>query len=107
MERTGKNLSPRGNGGTWYAAVPDTSKSSTPRADSVAVWKGASGSNGHVAFVESVSVDASGSTWVTFTEANFNCFASGNWGGGYDGAPKTLSLANFKAHYSGYAGVVF
>lgn len=105
-EKTGKNLAPRGNGGTWYSAVPATSRSTTPRANSVAVWTG--GTYGHVAFVESVTTDAAGNvTSVTFSEANFSCLTPGGWGGGYDGAPETLSLANFKAHYGGFAGVIF
>jgi surface antigen len=108
MERTGKRLSPRGNAGTWYAAVPASSKSTTPKADSVAVWAGPSGSVGHVAYVESIAVDGAGTTWITFTEANFDCLVkSNNWGGGYDRAPKTLTLAKFKAHYAGFLGVIF
>lgn len=106
MERTGKNLSPRGDAGSWYGDVPAASRSATPRADSVAVWTG--GGHGHVAYVESVRMDGAGTTWITFTEANFStCYEKGSWGGGYNGAPQTLSLASFKAHNAGYVGVIF
>lgn len=85
-EKLGINFPARGNAATWYNNAPGYQKGSTPQADAIAVWT--NGGLGHVAYVERVN----GST-VVFNEANWHRYKATNWGGGYDGAPESLSTA--------------
>ncbi len=93
-EVTGKRLDiVRGDANTWYRNT-QYPKGQQPRGNAVAVWAGdASNGHGHVAFVEQVNGNN-----VVITEANISTYNANKgayppYGGGYDGAPKTLSVA--------------
>ena len=102
LEATGKIMDFDGNPNTWvsHTRYPVGSK---PRAGALAVWSGTTpGSTGHVAFVESVREGL-----VTITEANMGTFQNTNYGGGYDGAPRTLTeqeMADRMTPETGQAG---
>ena len=84
-----------GNAKTWWdGAIGIYNRGTTPRGNSIAVW--GSGAYGHVAFVEQKSGDT-----VTFNEANWSKYINTKYGGGYDGAPKSLSTAQM-ANRGGY-----
>jgi surface antigen len=82
------SLPAHGDAKTWYANTT-LDKGGTPRANSVAVWKGDHvNPHGHVAFVEDVVGD-----FASITEANVETFKNTNFGGGYDGRIKQISLS--------------
>ena len=85
-EKVGISLPFRGHAVTWWngAANAGFQRGSSPRANSLAIWS--YGTYGHVAYVE--RVDGSN---VIFNEANWSTYKATNWGGGYDGSPKTLT----------------
>jgi surface antigen len=83
------------HGGNWYDFVTNAQKGSSPRANSIAVWKNgtvgcANGPYGHVAYVERVQGDQ-----ITFTEAN--------WGPNQYNGYKTLSRSSFEKRSGTYS----
>jgi len=86
-EKLGLSLPYRGNAAQWWTDYSSLYiHSSTPAANSVAVWSG--GCCGHVGFVEQMS-----GANVVLNEANWNTYSSG---GGYDGSAKTLTAAQMQ-----------
>ena len=86
LEVTGRIMDFDGNPNTWVSHTR-YSVGTRPKAGALAVWSGVTpGGPGHVAFVESVQDGA-----VTITEANVSTFKDTNYGGGYDGAPRTFT----------------
>ncbi len=86
-EKLGISLWGYGDAKNWY--TDDYPKGSEPAKNSIAVWT--SSTTGHVAFVEDVVGDK-----VIINEANFDAYANTKFGGGYDGAPKTLTKEQMK-----------
>lgn len=100
MEKLEINLPFHGNAVTWWDAAQADSRfvtGSEPQADAIAVWSYRT--EGHVAYVESVSGDQ-----ATVTEADVSTFDGTDWGGGYDGASKTRSKAEWAARNLGSEG---
>ena len=95
-EKCGVSLPCRGNAGQWLEQAGGFATGSTPRPNSIAVWK-KSGTVGHVGFVE----DVVGST-VYFNEANWHV---SEW---WDGRLEALTLSQF-SNRGGYviAGYIY
>jgi surface antigen len=96
-EKQGVTNLPTGNANTWYGSWRG-SKGSTPKAGAIACWT--NNNVGHVAYVESVSGQN-----VVINEANYNSYqsdaaiANPTWGGGYDGATKTLTTSQMTSRF--------
>jgi surface antigen len=92
-EVTGITTLPIGNAKDWWTSTT-LDKGSVPQANSIAVWGGdTSNAHGHVAYVEAVN----GSN-ITINEANYSCYSSDDWGGGYDSdAPKSLTTTQMSS----------
>lgn len=102
-EKLGISLPFRGNAITFW--TENISKGyyaygTTPKANSIAVWS--DGSAGHVAFVESVSGNS-----IIINEANFSTYKNTQYGGGYDGAPKTLTASQMQTRYGTFMGYIY
>lgn len=111
-EMRGVNLPVSSQAGqSWINALTGSGKpyklSAMPKANSIAVWSYVGG-GGHVAYVESVS-GAGKDLRININEANWSSFQSyasvndpsGNeWGGGYDGSPKSFTQTGLEARSS-------
>ena len=98
-EKLGISLPFLGNALTWWNSAQGVYQTgSEAQPNSIAVWS--YNGYGHVAFVEAVVGDQ-----VTLTEANVSTYVNTDWGGGYDGIPKTRSKADWTARNLGTAGL--
>ena len=87
------------NAKEWWTKVNNTevTKSSVPRANSIAVWNGDTvNPNGHVAFVEAVD-----GYYVYIDEANILTHNGTDYGGGYDGYCKAFNVSDLDNRGSG------
>lgn len=102
-EKWGIELPMRGHAGTWYdpQRFSNFTHSSTPRADSIAVWS--SGEFGHVAYVEEVRGDV-----LVLNEANWGPDASfGQRGSGYEGSPTEVRVSDMSTRLGTLLGYVY
>jgi surface antigen len=95
------SLPSRGDAKTWYDANHGLPKGSTPRANSIAVWGGdIVNPHGHVAYVESIEGDT-----AYISEANVETYRPTNYGGGYDGRIKPVTLTRMAARGAGIGAI--
>lgn len=89
LEKLNIRLPFRNDAYTWWTSNNTYPSGSTPRNNSIAVWK--DNTYGHVAFVEEVV-----GSIVYFNEANFETYVDTNYGGGYDKRLKNLTIDGMK-----------
>ncbi len=90
------------NANQWYTLVKDLPRGRQIQSNSIAVFAGDSRNRvGHVAYVEEVKNGT-----VYFSEANVNTFKDTNYGGGYDGYTKNLSISQFESRGTGVGNIV-
>ncbi len=90
----------------WHSYGPADSLNletgTSVQSNSIAVWGGDSANeHGHVAYVERVENGT-----VYFNEANVDTYNGTNWGGGYDGYEKSLSINSFENRGTGIGRIL-
>jgi len=114
-ETTGINISPLVAGVSYstmvnnavagkYSGLSGSTSQTAVKARSIAIW------NGHVVFVEYVTMSGATPVTVYFTEANYNhtgSYTAGVYYPAYDGQVKSLSYADFINHSSGFLGYIY